>query len=176
MSSEVANVYAEALLSLAREEDKILAFKNEIKAIMPLFDSEVIAFLATYNIDKSLKKDVMKMAFKDLSVELLHFIYLLIDKNRIRYIKEIFKSYLLMANEALKIKVVEVVSARPLKEADKKRLLEALKMKFKMTIELEEVLDERLISGIRVKMDDQLVDVSMAHKIEDLKKTLKESW
>ena len=81
-----------------------------------------------------------------------------------------------MANEALKIKVVEVVSARPLKEADKKRLLEALKMKFKMTIELEEVLDERLISGIRVKMDDQLVDVSMAHKIEDLKKTLKESW
>ena len=46
MSTEVANVYAEALLSLAREEDKILAFKNEIKAIMPLFDSEVIEFLA----------------------------------------------------------------------------------------------------------------------------------
>ena len=176
MNSEVALVYVEALLSLAREEDKVLEFKNEIMAITPLFDSEMVRFLATYNIDKSSKKDVIKMAFKDLSVELLHFIYLLIDKNRARYIKEIFKSYLTKANEVLRIKVVEITSPRPLKEGDKQRLTEALKEKFKMDIELLEIIDTSLISGIRVKMGDQMIDASLSHKIEDLKKTLKESW
>ena len=176
MSSELANVYADALLSVARDEGKVDSFKQEIVEITPLFSGDFIRFLATLNIEKKVKKDLVKMAFKDLNVYLLNFIYLLIDKNRIRYIKEIFKSYLNKANEFLKIKTVKVYSARPLGIEQKERLKKALKNKYQMEIELVELVDPSLIAGIKVVIDDKMLDASMANKISELKKTLKESW
>ena len=171
---EISKVWASALLDLVLEEGTEPKVTSEIKEIL-LYVDETRDFLRAVTVDKKAKKEFIDEVFKPKGT-LKHFLHLLVDKGRIGYLKDILNTYLRLVNEHHGIKEVTLISARPLKKDDKERLKESLKTKLKAPIDLEEVIDEDLIAGIKLIVDDKVIDMSIRKKITDLRKTLIESW
>ena len=132
MANEVAERYAQGLFELAWEKDTAESKKEQAEGLLQTIGStpELNVFLRAVKITKDEKKSFIESAFADaLDIDMIHFIKLLIDKGRIYYLRDILEEFVRLANERLGIENAVVWSARPLKEADLKRLLEALEKK-----------------------------------------------
>jgi F-type H+-transporting ATPase subunit delta len=76
-------------------------------------------------------------------------------------------------NEEEGILEARLTSARPLADKNKKELAEFLKKRYgKERVEFEERIDERLIGGFKVEVNDEVVDLSIKDKIGELQKYL----
>ena len=75
-------------------------------------------------------------------------------------------------NENGKI-VVKVLSARKLKEELKKELTSFLKKHYKAKeVVLIEALEEKLLGGVRLEIDDEIIDLTVKNKIKKLQEYL----
>ncbi|KKP85562.1 hypothetical protein A3B84_00335 [Candidatus Nomurabacteria bacterium RIFCSPHIGHO2_02_FULL_35_13] len=69
--------------------------------------------------------------------------------------------------------VVKVLSARKLKESPRKELVHFLKERYKAKkIVLVEVLDEKSLGGIRIEVNDEIIDLTAKNKIKKLQEHL----
>ena len=175
MANEVAERYAQGLFELAWENDTAESKKEQAEGLLQTIGStpELNVFLRAVKITKDEKKSFIESAFADaLDIDMIHFIKLLIDKGRIYYLRDILEEFVRLANERLGIENAVVWSARPLKEADLKRLLEALEKKSGKKVNLENRIDPELIAGIKVTIGSNVTDVTMRNRIESLKEEL----
>ena len=81
----VALRYASSLFELAQEERKIERYEADLALVKNIIcsDEEVSSFFMHFNVDKKAKKETIDKAFgNSISVYVLNFIKLLIDKNR----------------------------------------------------------------------------------------------
>ena len=174
MANEVAERYAQGLFELAWENDTVES-KEQAEGLLQTIRStpELNVFLRAVKITKDEKKSFIESTFADaLDIDMIHFIKLLIDKGRIYYLRDILEEFVRLANERLGIENAVVWSARPLKEADLKRLLEALEKKSGKKVNLENRIDPELIAGIKVTVGSTVTDVTMKNRIESLKEEL----
>ncbi|MCX6751802.1 MAG: F0F1 ATP synthase subunit delta [Candidatus Nomurabacteria bacterium] len=69
--------------------------------------------------------------------------------------------------------VVKVSSARKLKEELKKELIFFLKKRYKVKeVVLTETLDEKLLGGMRLEINDEIIDLTVKNKIKKLQEHL----
>lgn len=69
--------------------------------------------------------------------------------------------------------VAKLLSAQKLKEETKKKLLLLLKERYKAKeIILIETIDEKLLGGIRVEINDEIIDLTVKNKIKKLQEYL----
>ena len=174
MNSEVAKTYAEALFSLALESKNVAKYKEDVRLVETSLDEveDIKKFLISAKISKTDKKKVFKEAFEGkISHDVLSFIYVLIDRGRISYFREIFHDFYRLANEVLGIKEGVVETARPLDAAKLKELEDALS-KDGVKVELKTKINTTLISGFRIIFDDKIIDTSMKKKIYQMNEML----
>lgn len=65
-------------------------------------------------------------------------------------------------------KKVEITSAKPLDVEEEQKIIEELNASFGENIELKKVVDEGIISGLVIKIDDMVIDGSVKKRIEKL--------
>ncbi len=175
MKSEVADRYGEALFLLAKESNDLANKKSEAEQILKVFEEneDLTIFFRAVKITNEEKKDfIIKVFGNQIDQDLLHFLELLVDKDRISYVREILKVYIEKISDELGIKKAIVYSARPLEVSDVKRIQETLEKKNNCSIEIENKIDSSLIAGIKVVMENQITDVSMKKQIDSLKESL----
>ena len=97
---------------------------------------------------------------------------LLIDKGRIYSLKDILKAIVHKANDELGIQEALVYSARKLQDTDLERIRKALETKTGRTVVLKNRIDESLIAVIKVVVGNNVTDVTMKHKLEEMKASL----
>lgn len=169
--SEIASSYAEALLSVAKDNDKVKVFKDELSLVNKAFNDveNIKAFFANVKISKNEKKQLLEDSFKgQIDQLLINFLKVLIDRGRISMYQEIFKEYRQVANKELNIKEGIVESARPLTDSQIKTLEKSLGD----NVELYPRINANLISGFKIILDNQVFDVSMREKIDNLSSML----
>lgn len=169
--SEIASNYAEALLSVAIDNDKVKKFKDELSLINEIFKNVdgFNVFFANVKISKNEKKQLLEDSFKGkIDQLLLNFLKVLVDRTRITMYDEIFKEYRKVANKQLNIKEGVVESARPLSDSQIKTLEKSLGD----NVELYPRINANLISGFKIILDNQIIDVSMREKIDNLSSML----
>lgn len=177
--SRLAERYAAALFELAQQEDALKVYQQQCRELITIFEHEqmIRSFFAAVQIPTDEKKDFLAVAFKGkIEGMLFNFLNLLVDKKRISHVTEILKEFNTMCNDAQNIREGVVYSARPLEQKQLRQLEEAMGKKLNKEVELHNVIDQRLISGVKIAVDNQVVDVSMKNRIESLKsELLKES-
>lgn len=100
------------------------------------------------------------------------FILLLVENNRLGLLADVLDVLPVLWNEKKGILSIEVFSAAPLTESQKKKLKEKLELLEKNPVSLSYKIDPDLIGGISVKKGNIVYDISIKGSLENLKEKI----
>lgn len=173
-STKAASRYAKALLELAIEQGNLEKVAADM-AYMRKVCSEEKEFVILLNspIIKSDKKiSIFNSLFGDFDRLSSMFIDL-IAKNRREYmLGDIAASFDAQLKAHKGIVPVTLISAKPLNAKTKDTIMEKISASVKGKLEVNEEIDESLIGGFIVRMDDKQIDASIATQFKNLKQRL----
>lgn len=178
MDDTVAERYAQSLFDLAKEENAIDAYLKDMRLVDTVLESDpsFVPFFSHVLIDDQTKNSLLDQAFgSSVQKYVLNFLKLLVKKRRIRYIKEIVKSFIRLCNKYLGIEEGIVYTPYSLSDAQLTSIADALSKKEGKKLELRQIIDQSLIGGIRVQINTRVYDGSIKNKVEKLKNELLES-
>ncbi len=165
ITAEVAEPYAEALMSLAKSKNITDEIGNDIRAMKALFaeSQELKTFLASPLVKAEDQKEVIKkIAGEGTNPFLLNFLLLLVDRQRIKFVEAIFSKYLEILRKLSNTVLAEVTSAVRLYEGEAEKIVEKTK---KLTgaseVEIETKIDPDIIGGVIIKVGSQVYDASL---------------
>ena len=173
MAGIAAKSYSDALFEIAKEEHKLDVYKEQLCLVRDLMvqDTKFQSVMNHPKIRKEEKKQLLESVYKDkIEAMLLNFMKLLVDKNRFRILPDITKEFVKSYNLEMGIQVVLIKSAHALSQQEETRLKETLEKKLGKTIDPVFSVDEDLMAGIRIKINDQIIDNTAKAKLERLKK------
>ena len=103
-----------------------------------------------------------------------NFVKILAENNDVRLFEEISDEFHKLELAKKGIRQVEVTSAHPLNRENEHEIIEQLNKLAKTKVEVRKKIDEQLIGGVIIRLDDQLLDASVKNNLQQLKKTLYE--
>ena len=109
---------------------------------------------------------------KDQEKVLDNFVKVLAEHNDLRLFDQIEQEFHKLDLASKGIRQVDVKSAHPLNKENEKAIIEQLNKLVKGKVELKKEVDERLIGGVVIRMEDQVIDASVKNQLEQLKGTL----
>ncbi|MBW9212481.1 MULTISPECIES: ATP synthase F1 subunit delta [Terrabacteria group] len=175
MNNELAIRYGQGLFEVAKEKNCVNAFLMEVQELKSVFQREpkLLSVLKATRISKQEKHDFLNRLFKNaLQMDVLNFVHLMVDRKRVPYLVDSLEAYETLAYEELKMKVATVYSARPLSANQMEKVKGKLEQDSGYQILLHNEVDESLIAGIKVKIGNQVMDISTQYQIEQLKQKL----
>lgn len=165
----VARRYGKALFDIAAEKGKSAAFKEDLALVAnTIQENDAFRILLTGRvITTSEKKELVQQVFGNhVSIEILNFLCVALDKGREAYIADILDAYVELLDEAAGIVPVDVCAAISLDEKQQKGLSDAFTKKLGRPVRLEVSVDKALIGGLKVQIGDTVYDGSIANQLE----------
>lgn len=176
MAKLVSKVYGDALFEEAMEKDVLSQWYEEICVLRTIFleNPDLAQFLNHPQIVKEEKKKVVEAIFSGkLSEGLLGFLVTVIEKGRQNDMIPICDHFTDRVKAYKKIGVVNVTSALPLSEDQKKRVEERLlETTGFVSLEMEYAVDESLLGGLVIRIGDRVVDSSIKTRLEEIRRDL----
>ena len=172
---QVASRYAKSLMDLAQEKNLVEQFKDDFATYMEVFYSNNSFNLLMHSpiVTKSKKIKIVKLIFEgNISDVILSFFILVIKKNREDGLDEISTEFLALYDRLKGVKNAVVKSATPLTDKSRKEINELVKKEFDMDVKLEEEVDEDLIGGFVLRIDDLQVDTSVKSQLQKIKESI----
>ena len=164
------NNYAIALFEIAKEDNAITLCYESFKAFMDNFEGEFKLFFNSPKISIETKKEVIGKAFKSGYENFVYFLNVVIDNHRENIIEDIYDGFVELYNEIMKIKIVKVVSQKPLSEEENNKLLTSLTNYFSdYQIVIKNEVNDKIIGGYQIYADGQSIDFSINKLIDNLK-------
>lgn len=175
----LAGRYAKSIIDLAVEKDQLDIVYNDMLFLQAVCKSsrEFVTLLKSPIIKGDKKQQVLEAITKGkVSVLTASFNDLMVKKGRESSLPEIVTAFIDMYNDIKGIHKVKLTTAQPVSEALKKSIV----TKFADTttiqhIELEAVVDDRLIGGFVLEFDNNLVDASILRDLKDVKKQFQDN-
>ncbi len=169
--------YSSALLSLAKDEGRIKEYKEAIKSLLELFESNVEAntYLKSYFVSDEDKYNFINKLCDPFKLKSLSpFIKLLVKKHRFNSFKYIATEFVSDCNDDLGIQEGFIYSTTPLDAKQIKAIEDGVSSRLNQKVELINKIDERLIGGVKVVVHDHVFDGSIKNKLETMKQKLNE--
>lgn len=168
-----AKRYAEALMELSCDTlsyDKIYEDLNFVLNTISQ-NQDLADFLNSPPVSKADKKDVLDKIFKGKIEEpVLSFLFLLNENSRLGILRDIFSAFKNFVDEEKNIINADIISAVELNEVQKQNLVSKLQNKTGKAINPEYKLDNTIMGGFIIKINDTVIDLSLKNRIENLKK------
>lgn len=176
MSSEVAEPYAQALMSVAQEHNLSEDFGQQFRDLEGLLEesAELREFIANPVIDPEAKKAVISRVMgEDANPFLINFLRLLVDKRRIVFLEQIAQQYLALLREMNQTVLAEVTSVAPLSEEQTGQIKERVKgMTGAREVEIKTTINSALIGGVIIKAGSQVIDSSIRGQLRRIGNSL----
>lgn len=174
--TEAAVNYAQALYSLAKEEDLDTALLQELDTLREAFSQEpaILRLLASPNLSKDERCAIIDESFRGkVHIYVLNFLKLLTQKRRIGCFADCCKAYRAQYNEDHGIVSVLAVTAVALTDAQADRLRSKLEQVTGKTVELKNKVDPACIGGVRLDYDGKRVDGTVKNRLDSIGEMLK---
>src|SRR3989338_8412889 len=110
---------------------------------------------------------------KHLDLVLDNFVQVLVDNSALRMFDEITEEFHKLELAKKGIKQVEITSVHPINQENEKEILHQLNKLVKGNLELKKKVDENIIGGVIVKIEDQMLDASVKNNLEQLRNELR---
>ena len=164
VSSEISEPYAQALMSLAQQNNLTEQFGETFRAIESLLSEsqDFKDFVLNPVVKNEDKKNVLKQVMGEANPYLLNFMMLLVDKRRIIFLEPIVEQYLSLLRKLNQTVLAEVTSARELNDEQKGKIVEKVKQIVEARdVELKTSVDPSLIGGVIIKVGSKVIDASL---------------
>lgn len=174
-ASKAAARYATALLDLSVEQNVLEDVHEDIHMIDQLCDSnkDLLAFFHSPIIQTRRKLQVYDAMFKGKVSEMtLNFLKLITKNKRENIVPQITESFIQQYRKHKGILDVYVKSAVKLEDSVKNQITEKVKQSFDGDVVLHESIDESLMGGFVVRIDDKQIDASIKSQLMNLKNIL----
>ncbi|MBD2353872.1 F0F1 ATP synthase subunit delta [Tolypothrix sp. FACHB-123] len=178
-TAEVAQPYAQALMSIAQSQNLTEGFGEDARALLNLLKNSAPLQNLIDNpfIQPERKKAVLTQILGDgANPYLRKFLNLLVDKRRIFFLEQILQQYLALLRQLNQTVLAEVTSAVPLTEAQQQAVKDkVLSITNARQVELEIKTDRDLIGGLIIKVGSQVIDASLRGQLRRLSLRLSSS-
>ena len=176
ISSEVGEPYAQALMSLAQQNNLTEQFGETFRALSSLLEEsqDFKDFILNPVIKGDDKKAVLKQVMgNDANPYLINFMMLLVDKRRIVFLEPIVEQYLNLLRKLNQTVLAEVTSATELNDDQKQNVVEQVKaIASARDVELKTSIDPDLIGGVIIKVGSKVIDASIRGQLRRISLSL----
>ncbi|MFR3522914.1 MAG: F0F1 ATP synthase subunit delta, partial [Clostridia bacterium] len=121
---------------------------------------------------KQKKKTFINIFKGKIDEELLSFLLILIEKDRILFLKEKLKEMEKIHLERLNVLQGIVKTTIPLEEYEYNALVEKLEKKYNKDIILKKIIDPEILGGIYVRIGNDVIDGTVRTRLDDLRKLM----
>ncbi|KJJ85964.1 ATPase, F1 complex, OSCP/delta subunit [Candidatus Omnitrophus magneticus] len=165
---------AEAFLEFVKEsnnEEKVIGELDHLNNILKA-DSNFYNFLFSKEIDSSEKiLFIENVLGKEFSSEILILLFFVVNKGIVSILPATITECHRIYISKQKMRGI-ITSARPLNKEIVEKIKQKLKDKYKKNIELKIEVDPGLIGGIKLVLDNKMIDGSVKCRLKDLKEKL----
>lgn len=172
---QVIEQYAKSLVEVACEKDCLMQLDQEVSTFIQLGQQHQLPqLLADQSYDRQAKVGLVRLFQESSSVYLKNFLEIILQNEREAYLFPIFEAILAKISQITGSFDVELTSAQALSEAQKERLLQVIRNKFKLEPrQLIEKIDPNVIAGFVVSANHKVLDTSIRRQLQDFKTNLK---
>lgn len=167
-------IYATAVFELAVTQGREDVWRDQIESLNTVWQEtpEILQFFARTQISKTEKKEVLKQSLAKIEPMLVNTLCLLVDKDRMSHFPDIAKDFRRLYNKKHNINEGTVYSVRKLDAKEIETLNRGFSKRNHQIVRFENRIDPTLISGIKVLLDDKIMDGSMKARIRNLRTEL----
>ena len=159
----VTSTYGRALYEAAGEagRQKVL---EEVTLLAELLEEEkmmrelLVSPAVTPEEKKAFAEHVLRGRICD---EMVNFLFVLIDKERVWYLPRIARYYLRLYEEEQRVSSGKIYSAVPLSQEQVVSSAEAMSELLDRRVQLENEVDTSLIGGVKIQVDGKMIDRSL---------------
>jgi F-type H+-transporting ATPase subunit delta len=171
---EAARVYAEALFDVAKEKGKLDAVRDELAQFVDALDGnrELQVFFFSPYFSSAEKVAGLKRAVSDADAELLNFLELLIEKQRMPEIFRIRRQLEQLWKQENRRIDVTVTSAVTLEPAVVEKVGEEIERQTGQKVDLSSRVDAEILGGIVLQVGNKVLDASIRSRLEKLRKSV----
>jgi F-type H+-transporting ATPase subunit delta len=172
--SKISVRYSKALFQLAKEQNSLDAVLEDVKLILKVSEmKEVAEFLHSPILNSTEKLKAVKSIFSDkVSKNALSFLKVVIENKRENYLAAIARNYITMYKTEQGIKTVVFTTAVEIDEELRQIINKLVSEVFQTKVELNEKLDQKLVGGYILRIDDNQIDDSISSKLKQYKREL----
>jgi F-type H+-transporting ATPase subunit delta len=170
-----AKYYAQALFGVGQEEKKIDQFLDNLIKIQAIF--KIKKEIKDYFLSPEIKfvekeKSLKNLLGNSIEKEIYNFILELIKKKELNLLEFITERLKVLVYQSNKIIEAEVISAIELSNNDKQNILKKIEEKTGKKVKLETKVDQDVLGGMKIKIGDEMVDLSVRGRLEALRQEI----
>lgn len=173
--SPVAETYARAMIELANEQNQAEAIGHEFSALRQVIAQNPTfqQFLSDPAISQAERGRTLKNVFTArVSQPVLNFLGVLNDKGRTGLLSQIADAYDDLLDEQLGKIEVNVTVAQKLTDEQLQTVRQRISAALKKDAVIEQKVDDSIIGGLVLRVQDQLIDASVKHQLEAMREQL----
>ncbi len=174
--TEAANHYGQALYELTKDEGISQQVLSELKTLDEAFQAEprFITLLSTPSIPKPERCQILDDSLRgQVHPYVLNFLKILTERGYMRHFSGCCQVFQQCYNTDHGIMVVTAVTAMPLSDALRQKLIGKLSTVTGKTVDLQCKVDASCLGGVRLDWDGKQVDGTVRHRLEDIRGVLK---
>ena len=169
---EIASVYARSLFEVARAHGKLDAVREQLGQVADALeaDQQLQVFFFSPYFSTQEKKDGLRRAVTDADPVVVNFLELLIEKHRMPALFRIRRTLEKLWQDENRLLPVSVTSAVELDEATVRQIGERIAQQTGRTVELAARVEPDILGGIIVRVGNSVLDASIRHRLEQLRR------
>lgn len=172
----LAQVYAEALLSVAEKHNQVEEVVEELRGLVDeVFraNPEIETLFSSKAVRRAQKEPIIRAALGGKVTDtLLHFLLVLNERDRLELLRPVFLVCRELLDQRAKRVRVHVRTAAALDDEQQHRLAETLRASLHLQPILDVHVDPSLLGGMVVRVGDTVYDNSVSTRIENIRNQL----
>ncbi|MEM8777750.1 MAG: ATP synthase F1 subunit delta [Cyanobacteria bacterium P01_G01_bin.49] len=176
LSTEIAEPYAQALMSLAESNNITEPIGDNCRAILELLEDspDLQNFISSPVIKEEDKRAVLNRILGDeIHHYLRNFVMLLVDKRRITFLEEVCQQYLALLRKLTNTVLAEVTASTELNDEQRQAVNEKIKaLTGAQSVEMKTKNDPEIIGGVIIKVGSQIFDASLRGQLRRISVSL----
>jgi F-type H+-transporting ATPase subunit delta len=173
--SKAATRYAKAFFDIAQEKSALEAVNNDFEAIGAAIENskEFNAFLKAPLISSEKRVAALKALFETkIDKTSFEFLIFLVRKSRIDILADVISEFAKLNDRLNNVERISITSAFPMADDQVDAIKARLQQKLHKSFLAEVIVEPGLIGGFKIKVGDQVHDLSVEAQLNKLKQSV----
>ncbi|MCK4699114.1 MAG: ATP synthase F1 subunit delta [Bacteroidales bacterium] len=173
--SKISVRYSKALFLTSQEKNVLERVNDDMLLLYNtcLDIEEFNKLLENPIVPSSTKRKIIKSVFSGNVHEItLSFLYLILKNNREAFLENITRVFLDLYRKKMGFVSVSLTTAISIDDVLRKKIIEIINTAYKADVEMTEFVNENILGGFKLQIEDNLLDASVSTSLNKFKREL----